>query len=123
MDDRRHPLSKTKSKSLRKLGLTIAEPAALAKVLGRSKRWVYDHAVELGGVKIGGTWIFTVQGLKNAVQRAWDMESASHKRSQEVQGGFQHAKRSRRVGGKNKVKARREGADSDPNRHGLARVL
>lgn len=30
----------------------------VATYLGRSKKWVYEHALELGGMKIGGPIMF-----------------------------------------------------------------
>lgn len=41
----------------------------MAQRFGMSARWVYDHAYELGGFKVGGTLFFTEKGLSDAIQR------------------------------------------------------
>ncbi|GAG79094.1 unnamed protein product, partial [marine sediment metagenome] len=38
-----------------------------AAMLKMNKRWVYDHWVELGGSKIGGTIFFTAEGVNHAI--------------------------------------------------------
>lgn len=43
-------------------------PKEIADLLGKSTSWVYDNASKLGGVKIGGSWIFTEEGLKAVLQ-------------------------------------------------------
>ena len=39
----------------------------------KSLKFVYANASELGGIKIGGSWIFTQEGLENALQRRRQM--------------------------------------------------
>jgi hypothetical protein len=43
----------------------------------KSVRWVYGNAAALGGVKVGGSWIFTEEGLVNALQGAGRLEGRS----------------------------------------------
>jgi hypothetical protein len=40
----------------------------IAQILQKSAKWVYSHAEDLGGVKIGGTWIFTERGFEYAIK-------------------------------------------------------
>ena len=47
----------------------------IAAMLDMSERWVYDHWRELGGVKIGGTLFFSIEGVNNTLQRKGQMES------------------------------------------------
>jgi hypothetical protein len=48
--------------------MTILQPTEIAKRLAKSKRWLYDHALELGAVRIGSSWFFTEGGLEDAFQ-------------------------------------------------------
>ena len=43
--------------------MKILHPKQVAKTLGKSLRWTYNHAHELGAAKIGGAWLFTEEGL------------------------------------------------------------
>ena len=54
--------------------LIILSPSEVSKLLHKSLRWVYHHAPELGASRIGGSWIFTEEGLNDALQRARRME-------------------------------------------------
>ena len=55
--------------------MNILTPVAIAEMLHMSERWVYLHAAELGASRIGGSWIFTEEGLIDALQRARRLES------------------------------------------------
>jgi hypothetical protein len=57
--------------------LIILSPSEVSKLLHKSLRWVYHHAPELGASRIGGSWIFTEEGLNDALQRARRMEGGS----------------------------------------------
>jgi len=50
-------------------GVTVLTALEIAKLLRKSKSWVYDHADELGASRIGGSPIFTMEGLKDALSR------------------------------------------------------
>jgi len=56
----------------------------VAKLLGKSRSWVYGHAAELGASRIGSSWIFTKEGLTEALQKARREDSpkkqAKHKK-------------------------------------------
>lgn len=47
--------------------MILLTPQDVSKLLNRSSRWVYDHARELGAARIGKVWIFTREGLENAI--------------------------------------------------------
>ncbi|UCF82166.1 MAG: helix-turn-helix domain-containing protein [Desulfobacteraceae bacterium] len=49
--------------------MKILDPKNVAERLGKSVRWVYSYAGELGAARIGGSWIFTEEGLQDAIQR------------------------------------------------------
>jgi hypothetical protein len=68
--------------------------------LKKSLKFVYANAHVLGGVKIGGSWIFTQEGFENALQRGISMASQSyiqrttaHKPSQNKKGRNRLGKR------------------------------
>lgn len=46
----------------RELPITVGV-SDTARVLRISKHWVSDHAAELGGVKLGGRWLFSKSRL------------------------------------------------------------
>jgi hypothetical protein len=48
---------------------TVLTAQEVAAIMRKSKTWVYDHAYELGASRIGGSPIFTLEGLENAVSR------------------------------------------------------
>lgn len=48
----------------------VISPEEVAKLLGKSRSWVYGHAPELGASRIGASWIFTKEGLTEALQKA-----------------------------------------------------
>ena len=67
--------------------LTIEE---LSRRMGKSTAWVYKYAARLGGVKIGGTWVFTAASVSRALEKAGSISgisvnrSASHQRRKKV---------------------------------------
>ena len=67
--------------------LTIEE---LSSRMGKSTAWVYKYAARLGGVKIGGTWVFTAASVSRALEKAGSISgisvnrSASHQRRKKV---------------------------------------
>lgn len=48
--------------------LKILTADEVAQIIRRSKSWVYAHAAELGASRIGSSWIFTQEGLTDALQ-------------------------------------------------------
>ena len=49
--------------------MEILTPKEVSKLLKKSVRWVYANGTDLGGVKIGGSWIFTQENFYDAIQR------------------------------------------------------
>ena len=97
----------------------------IAKRLGKSKRWVYAHGYELGGVKIGGTWIFTLEGFRDAIQgkrQRWLARSGAVA-GKDVSRRFRNEKRGGGVGGQEKARAGGLYQDAEPDRHGLGKFL
>jgi hypothetical protein len=47
----------------------ILSAKKVSSILNKSLKFVYTHAAELGGAKIGGSYIFTQEGLYDALQR------------------------------------------------------
>lgn len=41
----------------------------VARIMSKNLRWVYANAPRLGGLKIGGSWIFTRANLENALSK------------------------------------------------------
>ncbi|MCA1962234.1 MAG: hypothetical protein LDL33_15760 [Desulfomonile sp.] len=105
--------------------MTIIKPAEVAKRLDRSVRWVYAHAAELGGVRIGKAVFFTTEGLENAFQKqiAEGLARPSQVGRQGLPGRFRNTGRGRRMGGKKTPGTGAGDACPEPDRHGLARIL
>jgi hypothetical protein len=49
--------------------MEILTPIEVSKQLKKSIRWVYANGSALGGVKIGGSWIFTKENLHHAYKQ------------------------------------------------------
>jgi hypothetical protein len=90
----------------------------VAKELEMSRSWVYRHAGELGASKIGGSWIFTKEGLRHALQRSRSLEGSSVYPGKKGLQRIQNQKRSQRLGSRDK----KDELDT-LNRHGLADVF
>lgn len=54
--------------------LTIEE---LSSRMGKSTAWVYKYAARLGGVKIGGTWVFTTTSVSRALESTGSVSGIS----------------------------------------------
>jgi hypothetical protein len=100
----------------------------LVKPLKKSLKWIYHHAEELGGTRIGRTWIFSEEAIRNALLGqgqtvvAGDRSMARTK----VQESMQSQTASRRVGSPAPKGTGRTGDSEDTrdhNRHGLADPL
>jgi hypothetical protein len=94
----------------------------IAKKLDKSIKWVYAHAYELGGCKIGGSYIFTKEGFENAIQTKQKVASGGNSQKPEIPSIVKH-KKGRSCLGKRETKGieaeRREAA----KRHGLDDLL
>jgi len=78
---------------------------AVAELLDTSEGWVYNHAQELGGVKIGGKWLFTERGLENALQ-VQDKRGNQAQRNGTGQEGTIHTLRLSKTGRGNRMGSR-----------------
>ncbi len=106
--------------------IKLVTPGALARLLGKSQRWVYDHAEELGAVKVGKSWIFTKEGVANAFQAKGQPEMAGPGKvsGPQVSSGLPNEKRSRGLGSRKAQGTNAgSGADANADRHGLRRLL
>lgn len=45
----------------------------VSETLKKSEKWVYSHAVDLGGSRIGRSWFFTQMGVQHAIERGKDL--------------------------------------------------
>lgn len=54
--------------------MNILSAKNIAQQLNKSPKWVYSHAEALGGVKIGGTWIFSGRRFYDAIEGGQDLE-------------------------------------------------
>jgi len=57
------------------LGYTVVSPDGVARLLNKSLSWVYKNAYALGASKIGKTYIFTLEGLRYAIETGQNMAS------------------------------------------------
>ena len=86
--------------------MEILTPQEISKLLKKSVRWVYANGDAIGGVKIGGSWIFTEGGLKDAIQtKRRQMESDGNGQQGALKFVTRHEKTSRRVGSSRTKKA------------------
>ena len=47
--------------------MQILDAKQVAQIVGKNLRWVYANAPRLGGLKIGGSWLFTRANLNHAL--------------------------------------------------------
>jgi hypothetical protein len=47
--------------------MQILAAKLVAQIVGKNLRWVYANAPQLGGLKIGGSWLFTQANLEQAL--------------------------------------------------------
>jgi len=58
--------------------VTILTPHQISTLLNKSIKWVYSNASSLGAVRIGGSWIFTEEGLNDAIKGAGYLDRPGH---------------------------------------------
>jgi hypothetical protein len=102
--------------------MNILTAKEISVLLKKSLKFVYVNAVELGGVKIGGSWIFTQEGFKNALQRGRQMAGKGNFQGRAVHKSTQN-KKSRNSLGNRKAKGAQEGRKALAERAGLAHLL
>jgi len=103
-------------------GPVTVDPKVIASRLGKSLRWIYDHAGELGAVKIGRLWVFTEEGLKDALQRreTGSMERSGQTTRAKVLPRLSDKARGRSLGSR---ETERAGGGGEADRHGLRDIL
>jgi hypothetical protein len=47
--------------------MQIIPAKQVARIMGKNLNWIYANARQLGGLKIGGSWIFTQANLEHAL--------------------------------------------------------
>jgi hypothetical protein len=94
-------------------GISALSAQDVADLLKKSKSWVYDHADELGASRIGGSPIFTVEGLKNALSGSRRYISGS---GQDKPKKDRPEKRLQIIQGRTRLGGRGEGTASEENR-------
>jgi hypothetical protein len=77
---------------------SVLTPEMVATRFRKSVKWVYNHAKELGGSKIGGSWFFTERGLSSAIQRGQEVEGQGNGSGQKIHEVKKDSNRSLRVG-------------------------
>jgi hypothetical protein len=93
----------------------ILTPEGVAVRFDKSVKWVYKHAPELGGSKIGGSWFFTEGGLSDALQRGQQVARGRNHKPKKSGAEVVSLKAGRpKVG-----KGRKGPSDKSDNRHGL----
>lgn len=102
--------------------MEFISPSEISAQINKSIRWVYSHAYDLGGAKIGGSWIFTKEGFENAIQTKQKVAGSGNFQRAEIPNIVQHKKGGNCLG-KRETKGieaeRREAA----KRHGLDDLL
>jgi hypothetical protein len=103
----------------------LLKPSDIARQIGKSLRWVYDHGAELGGAKIGRVWIFTKEGFNDAYarQREKTLEGAGKVSTANLPGRLSYKERGHKLGAPKADGTGRVSEDADADRHGLARLL
>jgi hypothetical protein len=102
--------------------MNILTAKEISVLLKKSLKFVYVNAPELGGVKIGGSWIFTKEGFENALQRGSQMAGQGNIQGRAVHKPTQN-KKSRNGLGNRKTKGTQEEREALAERAGLAHLL
>jgi len=102
--------------------MIILSPKEIAKKLKKSLRWVYSNAANLGAARIGGSWIFTEEGLIDGLQRGQEISRNSIPSGQKVHVFAGNKKGREKLGDRKK-----EGTETDlkeaAERHGLTDLM
>jgi hypothetical protein len=102
--------------------MTVLNIKDISKKLNKSLRWCYEHAQELGAARIGGSWIFTEEGLHNAIQTGQELARSSSISGKAVSGIKAYETRSSGMGKRQAQGAEREREEAAA-RHGLDDLL
>jgi hypothetical protein len=60
--------------------MTILTPHEIAKLFHSSERWVYKHAADLGGFRVGGKIFFRKEDVEDAITRGKGVEDCHQNR-------------------------------------------
>lgn len=106
--------------------LKVIPPRNVAEMLGVSVSWVYDHAEELGAVRIGGRKFFTESALKGVFERAVQNEKrevsrGNYDRRKADNKVLRYPGRGKKMGSRGKSQVELFG--TDPGRHGIANIF
>jgi hypothetical protein len=103
--------------------MEILTPKDIAQRLKKSERWVYTHADELGGAKIGGSWFFTEGRIEDALQRKRKIQGRGNLPRQEGGDKTVFAKGGCKGMGNQNKKEIHENRQAAAERHDLVRFL
>jgi len=104
VDDRHDRTSR--SRSAEAVGRTghdapLASAAHVARSLGFSRQWVYEHAEQLGGRRIGsgprGQWRFDLDEVRGAISRLISKQSQAQEPTANAESDASAARHSRRL--------------------------
>jgi len=94
--NKRGPRNHHRYKADLKMDILTAKEISIR--LKKSLKYVYGNAPVLGGVKIGGSWIFTQEGFENAIQRGISMAGQGYNPRPTVHKPSQNKKGCNRLG-------------------------
>jgi hypothetical protein len=102
--------------------MNILTAKEISICLKKSLKFVYSNAAKLGGIKIGGSWIFTQEGFENALQRGKQLAGQSDIQRSKIHKSAQDKKGRYRLGTL-KAKGTQEERETLAARAGLADFL
>jgi hypothetical protein len=102
--------------------MEFISPRDISAQINKSIRWVYSNAYDLGGTKIGGSWIFTKEGFENAIQTKQKVARGGNSQRPEIPSIVQH-KKGRSCLGKRETKGIEAERRKAAKRHGLDDLL
>ena len=83
------------------VSLSIISPHEIADLFGKSVSWVYRHTAELGAIKIGNSYVFTVEGLQHGIEKGKELASEGPGKQKDLhQGRIRNEARSPKMGTK-----------------------
>lgn len=96
----------------------------LAKRLQKSAKWIYAHAGELGGTRVGRSWIFIEEAFQNAILgQERSLAGTGEVGRAKVQKGLQNQARRHSMGSRNTSGTGDATEPEAPDRHGLGDLL
>ena len=89
--------------------MTYLTPQDVARLFKKSPRWVYNHASELGGARIGKSLIFTERGIEDDIQRGQEMARMRMERQKAIHISIPNQKRGKSMGNNQEKRAVTDG--------------